>query len=357
MKLAMKILKPIMVLAFVVPLLPSLAFAQYVRTDLVSNQPGVAPNTDAHLVNAWGLVQRANSPFWVSDNGTGFSTLYTGTGAPINLFVSIPPAPGSPAGTLGLPTGIVGNLSPTDFIITENGKSGAAFFIFATLDGTISAWNPVVDGATGNVNATLTPADRSGVGAVYTGLAIATTTKGQFLYAADDGSNRRIDMFDATFTFKKSFDDPKIPKNFAPYGIQNINGEIWVTYTALNKAMGGFVDVFNTDGSLKTRFAVQGPLHSPWGLAQAPADFGPMSNAILVSNNIPRGRINAFDPTTGAFLGPLRDASGKPIEIDDVWALQFGAEGGPNTAPNQLFFTAGPDNYANGLFGVITVGP
>ena len=260
-------------------------------------------------------------------------------------------------GTLCTPTGIVGNISLTDFKITENGNSGPASFIFATLDGTISAWNPVVDGATGNVNATLTPADRSGVGAVYTGLAIATNTQGQFLNAADDSSNRRIDMFDATFTFKKSFDDPKIPKNFTPYGIQNINGEIWVTYTALNKAMGGFVDVFNTDGSLKTRFAVQGPLHSPWGLAQAPADFGPMSNAILVSNNIPRGRINAFDPNTGAFLGALRDASGNPIEIDNVWALQFGAENGPNTAPNQLFFTAGPNNYANGLYGVITVGP
>ena len=259
-------------------------------------------------------------------------------------------------GTLGTPTGIVGNISPTDFVITGNGTSGPANFMFATLDGSISAWNPNVDGATGEVNATLTKADRSGVGAAYTGLAIATTTGGQFLYAADDGSNRRIDIFDATFTFVKSFDDPKIPKNFAPYGIQNISGEIWVTYTALNKAMGGFVDVFNTDGSLKTRFAVQGPLHSPWGLAQAPADFGPMSNAILVSNNIPRGRINAFDPTTGAFLGPLRDESGKPIEIDDVWALQFGNDTGPNTAHNQLFFTAGPNNYANGLYGVITVG-
>ncbi|HEX8892600.1 MAG TPA: TIGR03118 family protein [Terriglobales bacterium] len=361
MKLAMKILKPIMVLAFVVPLLPLLTFAQYTRTDLVSNQEGVAPNTDAHLVNGWGLVQRRNSPstfspFWVNDNGTGFSTLYTGTGAQIALFVSVPPAPGSPAGTLGTPTGIVGNIIPTDFTITENGKSGPAFFIFATLDGTISAWNPVVDGSSGLSHATLA-ADRSSVGAVYTGLAIASNTEGQFLYAADDGPNRRIDMFDATFTFVNSFDDPKIPRDFAPYGIQTINGEIWVTYTSLKKGMGGFVDVFNTDGSLKTRFAVNGPLHSPWGLAQAPADFGPMSNAILVSNNIPRGRINAFDPTSGAFLGPLRDASGKPIEIDNVWSLQFGQDTGPNTAHNQLFFTAGPNNYANGLYGVITVGP
>jgi uncharacterized protein (TIGR03118 family) len=359
MNLAMKILKPIMVLAFVVLLLPSLTFAQYIRTDLVSNQPGVAPNTDAHLINAWGLVQLGTTPFWVSDNGTGFSTLYTGTGAPpIDLFVSIPPAPGSPAGTLGTPTGIVGNGSPTDFIITENGTSGPAVFIFATLDGTISGWNPVVDGGAGNVNATLTPANNmSSVAAVYTGLAIATNNRDQFLYAADDGSNRRIDMFDATFTFVKSFDDPKIPKDFAPYDIQTINGELWVTYTSLKKGMGGFVDVFNTDGTLKTHNAVKGPLHSPWGLAQAPADFGPMSNAILVSNNISKGRINAFDPTSGAFLGPLRDASNKPIEIDNVWALQFGHDGGPNTAHNQLFFTAGPNNYANGLYGVITVAP
>jgi uncharacterized protein (TIGR03118 family) len=355
----MKILKPIMVLAFVVLLLPSLTFAQYIRTDLVSNQPGVAPNTDAHLINAWGLVQLGTTPFWVSDNGTGFSTLYTGTGAPpIDLFVSIPPAPGSPSGTLGTPTGIVGNGSPTDFIITENGTSGPAVFIFATLDGTISGWNPVVDGGAGNVNATLTPANNmSSVAAVYTGLAIATNNRDQFLYAADDGSNRRIDMFDATFTFVKSFDDPKIPKDFAPYDIQTINGELWVTYTSLKKGMGGFVDVFNTDGTLKTNNAVKGPLHSPWGLAQAPADFGPMSNAILVSNNISKGRINAFDPTSGAFLGPLRDASNKPIEIDNVWALQFGHDGGPNTAHNQLFFTAGPNNYANGLYGVITVAP
>jgi len=382
--LSMRTLKPIMVLSFVVLLFStsscgdstgvapivepgSAASAaraaraatsgQYTRTDLVSNQTGVASNTDANLVNGWGLVQRGTSPFWVSDNGTGVSTLYTGTGALVPLVVSIPPAAGSHAGTRGTPTGLVANASPTDFTITENGKSGPAFFIFATLDGTIVAWNPVVDGASGMSHATPTPADRSKVGAVYTGLAIATNAGAQFLYAADDGSNRRIDMFDATFAFVKSFNDPTIPRDFAPYGIQTINGEIWVTYTSLKKAMGGFVDVFNADGSLKKRFAVHGPLHSPWGLAQAPADFGPMSNAILVSNNIARGRINAFDAASGTFLGPLRDASGKPIEIDNVWALQFGDDGGPNTAHNQLFFTAGPNNYANGLFGVITVKP
>ncbi len=335
------------------------ASAQYQRTDLVSNQPGVAPNTDPHLVNAWGLVALPTSPWWVSDNGTGFSTLYNGAGQQVQLFVTIPPAPGSPAGTLGTPTGIVGNIStnPTDFTITENGVSARSVFIFATLDGTISGWNPAIGGAMGDSHATLA-ANRSNVGAVYTGLAIATNQQGQtFLYAADGGPNRRIDMFDGTFTPVKSFDDPAIPRGFTPYGIQTINGNVWVTFTALNKAQGGFVDVFDTEGNLVKHFAAHGPLHSPWGIALAPADFGPMSNAILISNNISRGRINAFNPGTGQFLGPLRDANGKVIEVDNIWALEFGQDGGPNGAHNQLFFTAGPDSYANGLFGVITVGP
>jgi uncharacterized protein (TIGR03118 family) len=361
MKVVMTILK-LFTFPVLVALLPSLAFAQYARTDLVSNQPGVAPTTDEqHLVNAWGLTSLPTSPFWVSDNGTGFSTLYTGTGQQVPLFVTIPPAPGSPTGTLGTPTGTVGNISPnaTDFTIKENGKSGSALFIFATLDGTISGWNPVVDGVdpkTGASHATIA-ANRSNVGAVYTGLTIAVNKEGQsFLYAADDGANRRIDMFDSTFSFVKSFDDPEIPRNFTPYGIQNINGFIWVTFTALNKAQGGFVDVFDSAGNLIKHFASHGPLHSPWGMALAPADFGPMSNAILISNNISRGRVNAFNPETGQFLGPLRDTSGNPIEIDGVWALRFGQDGGPNGTHDQLFFTAGPANYANGLFGVITVG-
>lgn len=335
------------------------ASAQYNRTDLVSNQPAIAPTTDPHLVNAWGLVALPTSPWWVSDNVTGFSTLYTGTGTQITLFVAIPPAPGSPAGTLGTPTGIVGNISTNsnDFTITANGKSGPSVFIFATLDGTISGWNPMVDGATGNVNATLA-VDRSSAGAVYTGLAIATNQAGQtFLYAADGGPNRRVDMFDGTFSLVKSFDDPAIPRNFTTYGIQTVNGNIWVTFTALNKAQGGFVDVFDTEGNLVKHNAVHGPLHSPWGIALAPADFGPMSNAILISNNISRGRINAFNPETGQFLGPLRDANGRVIEVDNIWALQFGHDAVANGAHNQLFFTAGPNSYANGLFGVITVGP
>jgi uncharacterized protein (TIGR03118 family) len=348
----------ILAVPFLMALLIATASAQYLRTDLVSNQPGVAPNTDPRLVNAWGLVANPTSPWWVSDNGTGFSTLYNGAGVQIPLFVTVPPAPSSPAGTLGTPTGIVGNTNATIFMITENNVSAPSIFIFATLDGTISGWNPTIGGATGLSHATLA-VDRSSAGATYTGLAIATNQAGTFLYAADGGPNRRIDMFDGAFNLVKSFDDPAIPKNFAPYGIQTINGQIWVTFTALNKGQSGFVDVFDTEGNLVKHSAVHGPLHSPWGIALAPADFGPMSNAILISNNISRGRINAFNPETGQFLGPLRDANGKAIEVDNIWALQFGQDAAANAngAHNQLFFTAGPNGYANGLFGVIAVGP
>ncbi|MCU1310473.1 MAG: hypothetical protein JWO20_1598 [Candidatus Angelobacter sp.] len=352
-----------------VPLLIALiitaASAQYNRTDLVSNQPGVAPTTDPNLINAWGLVALPTSPWWVSDNGSGDSSLYTAAGQPViasggsTNFVTVPPAPSSPAGTLGTPSGIVGNISTnaTDFTIKENGRSGRSIFIFATLDGTISGWNPavgLVNPTTGATHATIA-VDRASAGAVYTGLAIATNQEGKtFLYAADGGPNGRVDMFDSSFSLVKSFDDPAIPKNFVPYGIQTVNGNIWVTFTALNKAQGGFVDVFDTAGNLVKHDALHGPLHSPWGIALAPADFGPMSNAILISNNISRGRINAFNPQTGQFLGPLRDASGKAIEVDNIWAVEFGHDTAANGAHNQLFFTAGPNSYANGLFGVIT---
>lgn len=379
MKFAWKAL-PVLALA---TLIPGLASAQYVRTDLVTNSGAGNTIQDSHLVNAWGLVSTPSSPFWVSDNGTGFSTLYSisNTGGTVSatvagLVVSVP----SVAGGQGTPTGIVASNTPpgsTAFTVTGvnpiTGKqaSAASIFIFATLDGTIRGWNPAVGGisATGASTATLA-ADRSGAGATYTGLAIATNNSQLFLYAADDGQNRRVDVFDSNFKLvepgqsglaQEAFVDAKIPKKFAPYGIQTItdaNGveTIWVTYTALDKSQGGFVDSFTPAGVLKTHFAVGGPLHSPWGVALAPSDFGPMSNALLITNNTPHGRINAFDPNTGAFLGPLRDESGKAIEIDDVWAIQFGQGAGANGNPNQLFFTAGNNNYGNGTFGVITFG-
>ena len=359
-------------------LLPGLTSAQYTRTDLVTNSGAGGTVQDPHLVNAWGLVSTGTSPFWVSDNATGVSTLYSisntnGVAAsPVGLVVTIPSVSGGP----GTPTGVVAPETPRgDTAFTISGvnpitgvqASANSLFIFATQDGTIVGWNPAVGGIspTGASTATPTPADRSSVGATYTGLAIATNNGQRLLYAADDGPNRRIDVFNSNFQpanlGSNAFVDPKIPQKFAPYGIQTITAAdgtetIWVTYTALDKAQSGFVDSFTPAGVLVSHFALNGPLHSPWGVALAPADFGPMSNALLITNNTPHGRINAFDPKSGAFLGPLRDASGKAIEIDDVWAIQFGQGGvaGSNGNPNQLFFTAGNNNYGSGTFGVIT---
>ena len=347
-------------------LLATSSLAQYKRIDLVTDTGVGGTLQDKTLVNAWGLTALPASPFWVSDNVTGQSTLYTGTGGKIPLTVAIPAAKGGQ----GTPTGIVGNTNPSDFIVSENGKSGRAIFIFATLDGTISGWNPGVAGISAGTSHATIAADRSGVGAVYTGLAIGSSNGKNFLFAADDGPNRRIDVFDSTFTpvdlGQNAFADPGIPQNFAPYGIQVTTATasdgtqtqtVWVTYTAFNKAQGGFVDSFTTAGVLIRHFAAHGPLHSPWGIAIAPADFGPMSNALLITNNISRGRINAFDPQSGAFLGPLRDATGQAIEIDGLWGIQFGHDGGPNGTHNQLFFTAGSNGYGDGTFGMITVGP
>ena len=354
------------VLAVLVGLLAVASSAQYMRMDLNSNQSGVAPNINPQLINAWGIVQLGTSPIWLSDNGSGLSTLYNGTGKQLGLIVVVPGFDGAQ----GTPTGVVGNTGgTTDFMFTNsaNGKSGRAIFIFATLDGAIVAWNPTVGGtnAAGHSLATIPAGFTPKPGASYTGLAIAKNSEGHtFLYAADDSPNNQVDVFDSSFKLVQSFSDPDMPQNFVPYGIQEIDGpsgpQIWVTFTALNKAQSGFVDVFSTDGTLVQHFAANGPLHSPWGVAKAPADFGPMSNAILISNNTSRGRVNAFDPMTGAFLGPLRDQNGKAIEIDNLWGIAFGhdggaANGGPQMTPhNFLYFTAGPNEYANGLFGVIT---
>jgi len=329
-------------------LLPTLASAQYTRTDLVTDLGAGGTLKDPNLVNGWGLTRSSGSPFWVSDNGTGNSTLYNGAGQKVPLTVSIPPAPGGGAAT-GTPTGTVfnitlGNTTPS-FSVSNGVKSGTAIFLFDTLDGTISGWSPGVDGTHA-----LIAADRSKEGAVYTGLAITSDASGDFLYAADNGPNSRIDVFDKNFSLVNSFTDPEIKGGFAPYGIQNIGGKLWVTFGG-NKSASGFVVEFDTAGNVLLR--ITGPLHSPWGLAMAPGNFGQFSNTLLVANNVADGRINAFDPVSGAFLGTLRDANGQAIVINQVWALQFG-NGGNGGKPNELFFTAGPNNYADGLFGKIT---
>jgi uncharacterized protein (TIGR03118 family) len=327
------------------------AFGQYTVTNLVSNQNPIGANpADPQLVNAWGITSLATSPFWISDNGTGLSTLYNSVGQKQKLVVTVPAAGGSTAP--GTPTGVIGNTTG-QFNIRLGQKTASPLFIFATADGTISGWNPAVD-----PTHAIIAVDRSGIGASYTALTIATNEKGEnFIYAADNSSNREIDMFDSNFNFVMSFGDPNLPKKFAPYGMREINGKLWVTFTPLNKGQDGAVDIFNTDGTIFKHDAVHGPLHSPWALALAPDNFGPFSNALLIGNNINNGRINAFNPTTGAFLGTLTDASGAPIVINQLWGLDFGKGAGANGATNELFFTAGPDNYANGLFGVITPAP
>ena len=316
------------------------ALAQYQLTNLVSNQVGQAAHTDPLLVNAWGLVHTPTSPFWISDQGSGWSTLYTGTGAKVPLEVEIPSANG--AGT-GSPTGIVWNGS-NEFQV----KGWASIFIFATLDGTISGWAPQSD-----PNNAIIAATKSG--AVYTGLAITSNASGNFLFAADNANNT-VDVYDGTFKLVKSFTDTTLPAGFAPNGIQDISGLVYVAFASQSGKSGGFIDIFSESGTFVKRLAQAGPLNQPWGMAAAPGNFGPLSNTLLVSNNINKfGTINAFNALTGKFVGTIRDTNNKPIHIDQLWGIEFGGGTSNNGRLNELFFTAGPSNNLAGTFGSITL--
>ena len=341
-RLSVRTLSLVAMLALGVAFVPATAAAQYKLSNLVENLPNKAPNTDPNLVNAWGLARSASGPFWVSDNGTGLSTLYDGSGNIQSLVVSIPGV----AGGTGSPSGIVFNGS-NDFVVSQNGLSGTAFFLFATIDGTISGWSPSVA-----LNNAVIAADNSKAGAVYTGLAISSGKNGNFLYAADTVNNR-VDVYDGSFRLIKTLTDPTIPEGFSAYGIQDINSQVYVTFASTGNAPGGFIDIFTEQGAFVKRFAQGGTLNQPWGLALAPVNFGPFSTALLVGDNLPDGTINAFNAKTGKFLGQLKDSSGKVIHIDQLWGLEFGGGSPSNGAANQLFFTAGPSNYSNGLFGAI----
>jgi uncharacterized protein (TIGR03118 family) len=314
--------------------------AQYRLTNLVSNQiDEQAPSTDPLLVNPWGLARSATSPWWVSDNLSGWSTLYNATGTPQGLKVLIPTAGNGPASPTGLngpgtPTGIVVNGSQTDFQI--EGKHAA--FIFATLDGTISAWAPGV-----NANQAFIAVDNSASKAMYTGLAITSNASGNFLYAADN-TNNHIDMFDGNFNLVKSFGDPSIPSNFSVFGIQDINGQVYVAYAVPNVGADGFIDVFNEDGTFVKTLIHGLPLNQAWGIALAPSNFGPLSNTLLVSNNSTDGTINGFNPKTGEFVGTIRDRHGKKIIFNNTWGIAFGGGTSNNGALNELFVTVGPGN-------------
>ncbi len=334
---------------------PSQFYAQH---NLVSDGFVPADHINPDVVNAWGLVSGPTTPWWIVDNGTGKSTLYSVATGTFPLTVTVPGA----GGAQGNPTGIVFN-GGSGFVVNNGAGTSAARFIFASEDGTLSAFRgvPVV---------TVVPnAQAPAHGAIYKGLAIDSDTNGQFLYATDF-HNGAVDIFDASFhavTIPGAFTDPTLPAGFAPFGIQNIAGTIYVTYALQDEDKeddvagpgNGFVDAFTTSGAFIRRVASMGELNSPWGLALAPADFGRFSGDLLVGN-FGDGRIHAFDPATltadGEFeaVGLLHSARGKPIQIDGLWALQFGHGTNASSANglrNTLFFTAGPAEEEHGLFG------
>ncbi|TML13717.1 MAG: TIGR03118 family protein [Actinobacteria bacterium] len=330
--------------------LPAVATAAstnvYTVTNLVSDVSGVAPNTDSNLVNAWGLTSTPGSPWWVADNATSVSTVYAPDGTTFRPPVQVQSAP----------TGAVSNTG-SSFVVSNGTNTGPATFLFATEDGTILGWRSGFSPGPAVVAVT-TP------GAKYKGLAIAGST----LYATDF-HNGRVDVFNGSFqpvNITGAFVDPGIPAGYAPFGIQNVAGEIVVTYAKQDADQEddvagqghGFVDRFSTSGTFLGRVATHGQLNSPWGIAMAPPDFGRFSNDLLIGN-FGDGQISAFErQLDGTFelVGQLRTSDHTVLTIDGLWALQFG-KGAMNNGPTTtLFFTAGPEHESHGLFGTITAG-
>jgi uncharacterized protein (TIGR03118 family) len=340
-----------------------IAARSYVQSNLVSDIPGLAAHTDPNLKNPWGTSVGPGSPIWVSDNHAGVTTLYDGAGNAQSLVVAIPAPLSAGAGAVGAPTGQAFNTfdpSSSDFVISQDGKSGPAFFLFATEDGTIAGWNPSVDKTHAIIAIDRsTAADGVGdVGANYKGLALVTMSSGKFIYATSFRFGR-VDVFDSHFNLVNSFTDPTVPTGFAPFGIHNIGGKLYVTFAKQGPGKNddaarpgnGFVDVFSPNGDLLQRLVSRGKLDSPWAVTLAPTTFGAFGGDILVGN-FGNGRINAYDPTTGMFQGELSGPGGGPIAIDGLWGLRF-APATPGATPNTLFFTAGLNHEADGLFGTL----
>ena len=330
----------------------------YIAHDLVSNQPGVAPLTDPTLQNGWGISLGPTGPtIWVSSNGGGVSELYTGdvNGTPLVKN----PGLGAVNVPAGDPTGQVFN-STTDFVVHNGTASAPAVFIFATESGIISGWNPTVPPPAPSADAQVgyTAPD----GAVYKGIALATNGGANFLYATDFHNNK-IDVLDKNFAIAPqaagAFTDPNLPTGYAPFGIATIGGKLYVSYAqqgpgTMDEVDGpgkGFIDVYTTDGHLQQRLVSHGKLDAPWGMVQATANFGEFSNDLLVGN-FGDGTINVYDPTSGKFLGTLK-TDGKAVTIDGLWGLAFG-NGGTAGDANTLYYAAGPNDEADGLFGKIT---
>ena len=324
----------------------------FVQTDLVSDIPGLATITDPHLKNSWGVSLSATSPFWVSDQATSLATLYrvtAGSVSKLSLEVAIPTTAGGPQG----PTGQVNN-STSSFLVNNT----PANFIFANLNGTISAWNASL-GTTAQATAQI---EATTPGAVYTGLAIGSNASGPLLYAAN-GAQNRIDVFNGSFAPVNlgpnafATHDSRLA-GLVPFNVQNIGGNIYVTYAPPGRAAQisapvgvGAVAIFDTSGNSIQTLIAGSKLASPWGITLAPATFGGFGGDLLVGNfSFAVSEINAFDPVTGALLGTITDEGGNPIINSGLWAITFG-NGGNGGDPNTLFFTAGINGEADGLFG------
>ncbi len=333
----------------------------YNRVDLTTNLQSLAPmaQVDGHLVNAWGLTFSSTSPLWIADNGSGVSTLYDGNGKPQSLVVTIP---GPTQGTTSAPTGTVFNFTTTAFAVggTAQTPGKPALFLFVTEDGTISGWNP-------NVNATNAVIAKNRAGkAVYKGCAIAQTSNGPRFYATNfqDGT---VEVYDGNFNpvslRPTAFTIPGIDQRFVPFNIQNVGGNLVVTFafrqpgsTDEQHAPGlGWVAVFDADGNLLQKLQHGSFLNAPWGVTVSPSHFGAFSRRLLIGN-FGDGTIHAFNLFTGAFEGTLQGTNNQPLTIDGLWSLQFGNDAHSASALS-LFFTAGPNDEKNGLFGKLTPVP
>lgn len=331
----------------------------YTVANLTTNDATSAPFADPNLVNPWGLSRRSDSPWWVSDNGTGLTTLYTGTGSVIPLVVTIPAAK---SGNMGSPTGTIYN-GTTEFAVAA-GKP--AVFLFDTEDGTISGWNP---GA--NPSTAIIAVNESAMGASFKGLTQATFampgSPAQTLLYAADFTLGRVEVFDGMFHHVAAIedrinsmdDDDEMPMGYAPFNVQNLGGNIFVAYAKIGSGINeqdgpglGLVRVFSPDGHPVMHLQHGNWFNAPWGMAIAPSDFGPYSHSILVGN-FGNGWIAAFDPATGRFQDYLRDANGKLITIPGLWAISPGNDGKAGNATS-LYFSAGGATESTGVLGAIT---
>jgi uncharacterized protein (TIGR03118 family) len=323
----------------------------YSASALASDQAATGVNVDANLVNPWGLAFMPQGFIWLADNGTSKATLYDGNGVVQSVVVSIPGGLVAPAN----PTGIVFNDSTSHFQLTSAGITGYAPFIFASEAGTVSAWSAAI-----NPTQALTVVDGANLHSVYKGLAILTGSVDR-LYAADF-HNGRIDVFDSSFnriSVSGGFTDTAVPAGYAPFNVQAINGQLYVAYAKTTAGSDdetagaglGYVAVFDSNGVLVKTLVSGGALNAPWGLAMAPANFGSFSNDLLVGN-FGDGKINVYDPASGAWLGVLSKADGSAIVIPGLWGIAFG-DGVATRPSNTLFYTAGPGNEAHGVFGRI----